>query len=211
VKLRILSYWENSTLFDGPTANAIAVKASRGIGTSAYLMPLKPTASQEDRNLPSAVVEVVSPEGSLGTWLVSSQTGARQGFDYKGRTYDLSLRFTRYYKPYSLKLVSFTHEIYRGTDIPKNFASLVRLQRPDTGEDREVRIYMNSPLRYNGETLYQAGFAPDNAKRVNKVTILQVVHNPSWLTPYFSCGLVGTGMVIQFLSHLFGFIKRRNP
>jgi hypothetical protein len=82
-------------------------------------------------------------------------------------------------------------------------------ERPETREDREVRIYMNSPLRYNGETFYQAGFDPNNDKLVNKVTILQVVHNPSWLTPYFSCCLVGGGMAVQFLTHLFSFIKRR--
>ena len=32
----------------------------------------------------------------------------------------------------------------------------------------------------------------------------------SWLTPYFSCVLVGLGLVIQFMTHLIGFsLKRR--
>jgi hypothetical protein len=209
LKLRVLAYWENAALFDTAVSNAFPVKASQGIGTRAFLQPLGPAAGMEERNIPSAVVEVVSPEGSLGSWLVSSQTSANQGFDYKGKNYQLALRFTRYYKPFSLKLVSFTHEKYRGTEIPKDFASLIRLERPETQEDREVRIYMNSPLRYNGETFYQAGFDPNNDKLANKVTILQVVHNPSWLTPYFSCCLVGGGMAVQFLTHLFSFIKRR--
>ena len=76
-----------------------------------------------------------------------------------------------------------------GTDIPKNFSSRVLLQRPETGEKREVLIYMNNPLRYAGETYYQSSFDPDDHG-----TILQVVHNPSWLTPYFSCVLVGVGL-----------------
>ena len=80
----------------------------------------------------------------------------------------------------------------------------VRLERPDTKEAREVRIFMNNPLRYNGETFYQSGFFPND-----KGTILEVVHNPSWLTPYFSCILVGAGMLVQFLMHLFAFAKRR--
>lgn len=209
LKLRVLGYWENAALFDTAISNAFPVKASQGIGARAFLQPLGPAAGMEERNIPSAIVEVVSPEGSLGSWLVSSQTSATQGFDYKGKNYQLAMRFTRYYKPFSLKLVSFTHEKYRGTEIPKDFASLIRLQRPETKENREVRIYMNSPLRYNGETFYQAGFDPNNDKLVNKVTILQVVHNPSWLTPYFSCCLVGAGMAVQFLTHLFSFIKRR--
>ncbi len=107
-----------------------------------------------------------------------------------------------------MKLEKFNHEKYRGTEIPKNFASRVRIQRPDTGEDREVLVYMNSPLRYNGETYYQAGFSPKNDQLVHKVTILQVVRNPSWLTPYFSCALVALGLIVQFLTHLIGFAAK---
>ena len=78
------------------------------------------------------------------------------------------------------------------------------LDRPDTGEKRSIDIYMNAPLRYAGETYYQAGFDPDDHG-----TILQVVHNPSWLTPYFSCVLVGVGLVVQFCTSLFGFAFKR--
>jgi cytochrome c biogenesis protein ResB len=121
----------------------------------------------------------------------------------------MALRLTRYYKPFSLELLKFTHERYSGTDVPKNFASRVHINNPKTGENREVLIYMNNPLRYNGETYYQAGFDPNNDKLVNKVTILQVVRNPSWLTPYFSCGLVALGLIVQFMSHLIGFARKR--
>lgn len=44
-----------------------------------------------------------------------------------------------------------------------------------------------------------------------KGTVLQVVDNPSWLTPYFACVLVAAGMIWQFLSHLIGFAAKRNP
>ena len=91
-----------------------------------------------------------------------------------------------------------------GTDIPKNYSSRVRLTRPETGEDREVLIYMNNPLRYGGETYYQSSFLPGDTG-----TILQVVRNPSWLTPYVACVLVGVGLSWQFLSHLLKFLKKR--
>ena len=116
-----------------------------------------------------------------------------------------NVRFTRHYKLFSLKLLEFTHDKYLGTEKPKNFASRVRIQRPATGEDREVVIYMNNPLRYGGETYYQASFDPDNDKRANKVTILQVFRNPSWIAPYFACSVMALGMAIQFLMHLAGF------
>ena len=63
---------------------------------------------------------------------------------------------------------------------------------------------MNNPLRYWGETYYQASYDPDN-----QGTVLQVVRNPSWLTPYFSCVLVGGGLTLHFLMHLVRFARKR--
>ena len=124
-----------------------------------------------------------------------------------GRSFNLALRSKRYYKPYSLQLLEFRHDVYPGTEIPKNFSSRVLLTWPEKGEKREVLIYMNNPLRYAGETYYQASFDTDN-----QGTILQVVHNPSWLTPYFSCILVGIGLAVHFTMHLFGFARKpRKP
>ena len=168
-------------------------------------MPKPPVVTMDERNLPAAVVEVVTAQGgSLGTWLLSSQFGAKQTFTHANKVYQLALRFTRYYKPFTITLQKFTHELYKGTDIPKNYASQIRLQRSDTAEDREALIYMNSPLRYAGETFYQGSFEIGD-----KVSILQVVHNPGWLTPYFACVLMSLGLVVQFMSHLIGFAKKR--
>jgi hypothetical protein len=78
------------------------------------------------------------------------------------------------------------------------------LRDPAAGEDRDVLIYMNSPLRYRGETYYQAGFEPGD-----RGTILQVVRNPASITPYVACSLVALGLITQFLMHLGGFARKR--
>jgi hypothetical protein len=109
----------------------------------------------------------------------------------------------RYYKPYRVRLLDFTHDVYKGTDTPKNFSSRIQLTNAEKAENREILIYMNNPLRYGGETYYQGGF-----EKGDKTSILQVVRNPVWLTPYLSCTLVGVGHVVQFLSHLIGFARR---
>ena len=62
--------------------------------------------------------------------------------------------------PFSLQLLKFHHDIYPGTDIPKNFSSRVRLQSLDTGENREVLIYMNNPLRYAGRDVLSGELRP---------------------------------------------------
>jgi hypothetical protein len=114
------------------------------------------------------------------------------------------LRPKRYYKPFSVQLVQFSHDRYPGTEIPKNFSSRVRISDPTAGSGRETLIFMNNPLRYRGLTFYQAGF--DNN---DTTSILQVVKNPSWLLPYISCGVIIFGLLVQFSMHLIGFVRRR--
>lgn len=202
--VRIKKFYANSIVEDRPANDTSAPPVTQGIGTRAVVRELPHTTEMDRRDVPSAIIEIVTPTGSLGTWLVSEYVEGPQEFKFDNRTYQIVMRPRRYYKPYSIKLQEFRHDIYAGTDIPKNFSSRVLLQRPDTGENREVLIYMNNPLRYAGETYYQSGFDPDN-----KGTILQVVHNPSWLTPYFSCVLVGLGLMVHFAMHLLGFTFQR--
>ena len=202
--LHIKSFYPNSVVENLPRDKNVSPAATKGIGARAVLRETPRVTDLERRDIPSAVVEVVTPEGSLGTWLATEYIDKPQSFTVNSRTYELAMRPRRFYKPYSIQLLNFQHDVYPGTEIPKNFSSRIALDRPETGEKREVLIYMNNPLRYAGETYYQSGFDPDN-----QGTILQVVHNPSWLTPYFSCILVGVGLVVQFAIHLFGLTFKR--
>lgn len=140
---------------------------------------------------------------TLGTWLASLWLDP-QHVTLDGKVYRIALRHQRSYKPFSLELIDFKHERYIGTDIPKDFSSRVRLRDPARNVDREVLIYMNNPLRYAGETFYQASF-----KRDESGTILQVVRNPGWLLPYLSCIMVAAGMTWHFGVRLLGFLRRR--
>ena len=122
-----------------------------------------------------------------------------------GRTYELALAPDRgIHKPYTISLLEFKHDIYAGTDIPSNFSSKIHLRDPARGEDRDVLIRMNTPLRYGGETFYQASF-----EEGDRVSILQVVRNPAAITPYVACSLVASGLIVQFLTHLIGFARKR--
>ncbi|MFO1487654.1 MAG: cytochrome c biogenesis protein ResB [Verrucomicrobiota bacterium] len=198
-------YHPNSTLTDKPDTNLVPVKTTAGFGADFWWRGLPRETAMDRRDIPSGIVEVQTPQGTRGTFLVSGYLGQPQRFAFNQRNYQIALRLRRYYKPFSLHLVEFKFDRYPGTEIPKNFSSRVRLQRTDTGEDRELLIYMNNPLRYGGETFYQADWDHEDEKG----TILQVVRNPGWLTPYFACGLVGLGLVVQFMTHLAGFVSKR--
>jgi hypothetical protein len=202
-------YFPNADLAsrEPPAAGAPALPptpATTGIGLQATATPRPLTYKQDERNAPAAYVELIGAEGSIGTWLVSADPRfPPQRFEYAGRTWKIAFRFERAYKPFSLTLLKFSHDIYAGTDIPKNFSSRLRLTTPDGRDDREVLIYMNNPLRYAGLTFFQASYDGD------KTTILQVVRNPSWQLPYIACALMTLGLIIQFGLHLIAFSSRR--
>lgn len=182
--------------------------ASRGPGNQVAIESLPRGSEVDERDVPSAVIEIVPLDrntASLGTWLVSDALAARQTFSYAGHTWELALRPLRYYKPFAVTLQKFSHDFYPGTEIPKNFSSRVTLSDPERATQRDVLIYMNHPLRYRGETFYQAGFEKGDA-----ATILQVVHNPSFLAPYLACAMVALGLLVQFGYHLISFSRRRS-
>src|SRR5262245_47915194 len=150
---------------------------------------------------------------SLGTYLVSTWWSdywisrfveRPQKVEVDGKTYEVFLRFQRSYKPYTITLKEFRHDLYPGTEIPKNFSSRVELNDPSAGVQREALIYMNEPMRHAGETFYQSGWIPGD-----KGTILQVVYNPGAILPYISCTLVTLGLLVHFGITLVGFLKKR--
>jgi hypothetical protein len=240
--IRVKNYWENSEpSFRAPMMKNGPPLTTNGVGASFDFSPSAETKSMDEKNVPTALIEIIGANGSLGDWVVSDWTsddemveGLQQGYAQQvgpemaakiagqltqpqsieagGKTFTFDLRPERVYFPFSLELLKATHTVYEGTDIPKDFRSRVQLRNPQTGEDREVEISMNHPMRYAGLTFYQyqmdAGQAAREAGRVPS-SVLQVVHNPSWLTPYVGCALVALGLVTQFMFHLVGFLSKR--
>lgn len=211
--VRVKEYYPNSAVrARGPMVDTGPPPATQGIGAEAVVMPEAENHDMDSRNYPSAIVELIDAKGPLGTWLVSAATNfpvEPQEFEAGGKTWRMTLRDSRYYLPYTVKLLKTKHDVYPGTDIPKNFQSRVRIENPARGENREVDIYMNSPLRYEGQTFYQYQMTESQLAAGPVTSALQVVRNPSWLTPYVGCVMVGGGMLYQFLMHLIGFISKR--
>jgi hypothetical protein len=201
------SYYPNSTLHvrpaEGTAAPAVGTQATAGFGERVVAAPEPITHRPNESNLPTALVELVGADGSLGTYLVSTHLVMPQEFAYGGRTWRIALRVKRAYQPFGLTLLKFTHDRYAGTEIPKNFSSRLHLKTANGRDDRDVLIYMNNPLRYAGLTFYQAGFENND-----RTTVLQVVRNPSWLVPYLACALMTLGLTLQFGIHLIGFVGR---
>jgi hypothetical protein len=186
----------------GPGQSSLA---TAGIGMRIGVQELAPVSSDDEVNTVTGYVEVLEGPKSLGTWLVSSGLGAPQSFNVEGQDYQIYIRPRRHYYPFTMTLKEFHHDIYPGTDIPKNFSSLVHLVDPAKREARDALIYMNHPLRYEGKTFYQASFGKED-----RLSVFQVVENPASWAPYIACSLVVLGLAVQFLSHLFEFVRKRS-
>lgn len=201
-----VAYYPNATLrMQSQLPAALPGVATAGEGTDIIATPIPITTKQDESNWPTGYVELLGPGGSLGTFLVSTMLMQSEAFTYQGRTWRLALRAKRDYLPFTITLKEFTHEIYPGTDIPRDFASTIRLRSDGGHDDRVVRVFMNNPLRFGARAFYQAGYANND-----RTTVLQVVRNPSWRIPYISCALIVFGLVVQFGLHLFAFFRRRN-
>ena len=240
--IRVKDYWKNSEpQFRAPMIQNAPPLATHGLALNFDFHPVAEAKTMDDKNVPTAEIEIVGDNGSLGDWVVSDWaaddtmiTALRQGYEQQlgadiaqkivsdltqpqfvfagGKKFTFELRPQRIYFPFSMELLKATHTVYEGTEIPKDFRSHVQLRNPQTGENREVDIYMNHPLRYAGLTFYQyqmtAGEAAQQAG-VAPSSVLQIVHNPSWLTPYIGCAMVAAGLVTQFMFHLVGFVSNR--
>ncbi len=184
----------------GAGLQSVAVDKGEGSGV----------AVNQTFDIPACYATLTKKDGTdLGTylfWAGWELTGNKgQAVNVDGKTYQVSLRFKHSYKPYALKLLEFRFDRYPGTDKPKNYSSRVRLHDEEFGEDREIVIRMNEPLRHRGETYYQQSF--DAA--TERTTYLQVVRNSGWQLPYWSCGIVALGMIIHFGLNLATFLQRR--
>ena len=192
VSLRVIQFFPNAAL-SRRAAGAKASPATAGVGPLFAIEPLPTLHGDDEVNRRVVLVEALAGATSSGTFLISNGLKDSQSFVQAGRTWELSMRPRREYLPYTITLRKFSHDVYAGTDFPRNFSSLVHLSNPARGDERDILIYMNQPLRYQGKTFYQASFGKGDT-----LSVLQVVGNPGWLLPYLSCALVAAGLVVHF-------------
>ena len=224
-EVKVHRFMENSTRPQALESVSDTEKAAypnyAGLGSHVYMVASpEVSGAAGQRNAQAVDVELIDPETGeslgrymLSLWLypnfVSRAWDMPTNFTVKGKTYAAYLRFRREYAtapnghPYSIKLLEFVHEKYEGTQTPKDFASRILLVNESEGVERELRIWMNNPLRYARRTFYQSGYLPNDGG-----TVLQVVRNDTWMIPYLSCMIVFVGMTAQFVQSFTRYLKR---
>ncbi len=209
LSIRTVNYYPNAQIGRATDGAPVESPATMGAAVKMGIVvtPAAVTYAENQINTATAYIEVLGPEGSLGTWLVSNVIDDRfppQMVELGEQSWELVLRLKRHYYPFEIELVDFSHDKYPGTQIPFNFSSEVMVHNEDATKNQKALIYMNHPLRYEGLTFYQASFANDD-----RTSIFQVVRNPGWILPYISVLLMGVGMLVQFGMHFFKFLNKR--
>jgi ABC-type transport system involved in cytochrome c biogenesis permease subunit len=235
-KLKVLRFLPNSDIRDTVPGKPNLATRGDGLGTTVVLVK-SGTGTDTDSavDIASAYVQILNPDDGkpIGTWLVSQFFVKPQQVSVNGETYGVALRFKRAYKPYSVTLINVEKRDYQGTSTPRDYSSYIQLHDPANNVDRKIRIWMNNPLRFAGETFYQSGYNrqmatqldvasgmrrpvlitdPVTGERVPKfveTTTLSVVTNSGWMIPYVSCMLVATGLLAHFLLTLIRFLNRQ--
>ena len=212
-EIQVDAYYENAQILDQKNVPSGNPAADRGTAAQfrvgAIPRPVSSGVGRGNSDLPVAIVTILDRGKKVGTWMTAlyfslTDKTEYERVDVEGKSYWMALRHKRSYKPYAIKLIDFRHDRYMGTNTPRNYSSQIQLIDPKQNENREALIYMNHPLRYRGETFYQASF-----KSGDSGTILQVVRNPGWLLPYIACTVGALGMLLHFGMSLAKFLRKR--
>ncbi|RPH47956.1 MAG: hypothetical protein EHM84_07585, partial [Lysobacterales bacterium] len=200
--IRVKEFWPNAQVSAGRTAGAIRIAVAHGSTRQvAFVRPLQAVDDVEARNTPAAVIELATPDSSLGTWILSPQLRGKQQFTLQGREVEIALGPQRHYAPFSIALQDARSELHEGTEIPRSVWSRIRIQNPTTREDREAVVAVNRPLRYAGDMYYQV-----RVDATGGASTLLRVHNPVWPLPYLACTLMALGLLVQLTTRRSGLL-----
>ena len=232
VGVRVSDFMDNARLVaraTGPEAAEgelqLPALATHGLGAGrlyALEAPRVSGAGEQRVDEPAAVVELVDlradpgADASLGSLVVSTRledpqtpfVPVVQRLATPEGELGVAMRFERTYRDFAVRLEEFRHDLYPGTQVPKNFSSEVTLLGAG-GAERPALIRMNEPLRHAGETWFQMNWIrPGPAGGEDRGTVLQVVRNPGWTVPYIAVTVGGLGLTMHFVSRLLGYLKR---
>ena len=214
--IRVNEYLPNSVLRKLPENAANIATTGLGLQWAAErVRPVSGTDTNGRINQSAAYLTFLNKEDGkeLGTHLVSLMQSSMQlpeKVKLADKNYKVYLRFKRNYKPYRLSLIDVRKDDYLGTNTPRNYSSQLKLNDESRGiSDRDVKIWMNNPLRFAGETFYQSGYFRDPQSGIESTT-LQVVTNTGWMIPYVACMIVTTGLLAHFLVALRRFLLQRD-
>lgn len=198
--LVVKTYYKNAAAFTSNATGGVMpyLNASR----IASMEPRKP-AKESPENAPGVIATLRAEDAEDREILLYGLERVPLAVTLNGERVFLQIRRRNYPLDFSITLRDFIRVLHPGTETPKSFESDITLHSDNTS--RDLKIWMNNPLRYNGYTFFQASFSIDQS---GELSTFAVVTNPGRLIPYISSLMVFGGMLIHFVLHFLGYVKR---
>ncbi len=229
-KVRVKKFMENTDFVMAKESTDTNL-ATQGVGLRLIAKPAQKFggAIEKRQNFASGYIEVVDSKtnASIGVFLLTrlfndrrvqmmgTEEDSLEEVSVDGKTYLLGLRARRTYKNYEILLKDGVRIDYTGTSMARDFSSWVNVTRKDKSSSLDGRIWMNNPMRFEGETFYQAEFVEKGTPLMRggpflekDTTVLQVVTNAGWLMPYIACAFAALGMLGHFGTTFARFASR---
>ena len=217
-ELQIHHYLVNCRpLSKGPMVRVTTPVLEEPGGPGIYLHPLK-TSPDREQNQTGVYVRVMvrgqqHAEGII--WgpgrLPFAQARFPFVFEVEGARWAVDLRKVIYELPFKVRLSKFVKTDHPGTMTPADFRSWVSVK--DGGQEREVQIWMNNPLRQDGYVAYQTNWGPQQPGPDGRplgppwYSVFEVAANPSDQWPMWSCWVIGLGLFVHMIMKLSRFLK----
>ncbi len=174
--------------------------------TDGYYLLKKKDEKASELNTAGAYAQVIFEDGEKSAPFILAARSFQPFTVRDGeRVFTVDMRKKLWEMPFKIALDRFNAEFHPNSGRAKKFESYVR--RIENGQEADVKIHMNEPMRYEGLTFFQANYGPQNAKPGDKMyTVFEVVRNPADKWPEYSLYVVILGMLVTFLTKLFGHI-----
>lgn len=177
-----------------------------------YLKGLDPDKMSEI-NAPGCYIRLVDKAGvekeAYLLWATSSvyMNPEKLTVQWEGKSYLIDLCKKAWVLPFDVELADFRAKYYPGTRTPESFESDV-VRRDDTGA-KPTLIKMNQPLRYDGYTLFQTNYGPQQGNPTRMFSVFEVVKNPSDQWPLYALYVSSAGLLIHFIYKLGSYLLRQ--
>lgn len=200
--LEISGYLENAM----PQNALVQAPRNQELLSDGYYLLEGAKNNEAERNVAGCYARVIFKGGEKSAPFILSGGQFRPFTVRDGeRTFTVDMRKRLWPMPFEVKLDKFKAEFHPGTNRPEKFVSEIR--RVENGQESKVTIQMNEPMRYEGFTFFQASYGPPGARPGDKMySVFEVVKNPADKWPEWSLYIVALGMLITFLTKLFGHI-----
>ena len=209
--LEVSGYLKNTI----PASALEQAPAKNELVADGYYLFSKSSEINAEANMAGAYARVIYEDGEKSAPFILAGASFHPFTVRDGdRLFTVDMRKRLWLMPFEVKLDVFTADFHPGTRRPAKFVSDIR--RVENGQESEVTIQMNEPMRYEGFTFFQASYGPPGAGPGDRMySVFEVVKNPADKWPEYSLYVVAFGMLVTFLTKLGGHLsaasrKRKN-